>query len=96
MTSEVAWLTSTVRASIDLARTQSRRVGNVDVWIEVSAADLRFLTSSEPERVTSAYQAAMSPRLSPGSRRSIREQVEMYRDLGIFTENVAPHPRPAR
>lgn len=88
VTSEVGWLTCTVRASIDLARSRSRRVGDVDVWIEVSAADLRFLASSEPDRVTSAYQAAMSPRLSPGSRRSIREQVEMYRDLGIFTDNV--------
>ena len=86
---EVAWLTETVRASIDLARSRSRRADNVDVWIEVSAADLRFLTSDKPERVTSAYQAAMSPRLSAGNRRSIREQVETYRDLGIFTENVA-------
>jgi SMODS and SLOG-associating 2TM effector domain 1/Protein of unknown function (DUF4231) len=90
MTSEVDWLTSTVRASINLARSRSRRLGNADVWIEVSAADLRFLTSTEPERVTSAYQVAMSPRLSPGNRRSIREQVEIYRDLGIFTANVAP------
>ena len=90
VTSEVAWLTSTVRASIDSARSRSHRVGNVDIWIEVSAADFRFLTSSEPERVTSAYQVAMSPSLSPGNRRSIREQVEMYRDLGVFTENVAP------
>ena len=90
LTSEVAALTCTVRASLDAARTQSRRVGNADVWIEVSAADLRFLTSTEPQRVTSAYQAAMSPLLSPGNRRSIREQVEMYRDLGVFTQNVAP------
>jgi SMODS and SLOG-associating 2TM effector domain 1/Protein of unknown function (DUF4231)/Tetratricopeptide Repeats-Sensor len=90
LTSEAAALTCTVRASIDAARTQSRRAGNANVWIEVSAADLRFLTSSEPERVTSAYQAAMSPLLSPGNRRTIREQVEMYRDLGVFTENAAP------
>ena len=90
LTSEVAALTCTVRASIDAARTQSRGGGNADVWIEVSAADLRFLTSSEPQRVTSAYQEAMSPLLSPGNRRSIQEQVEMFRDLGIFTENVAP------
>jgi hypothetical protein len=89
LTAEVSWLTSTVRASIALARLRSRRVGNIDVWIEVSAADLRFLTSSDPKRVVGAYQAAMSPRLSPGNRRSIREQIEMYRDLGVFTENVA-------
>lgn len=89
LTSEVAALTCTVRACIEAARTHSRRAGSTDVWIEVSAADLRFLTSDEPQRVTSAYQAAMSPLLSPGNRRSIREQIEIYRDLGIFTENVA-------
>ncbi len=90
LTSEVAALTCTVRAAIDSDRSRSARTGDVTVWTEVSAADLRFLTSSEPERVASAYQAAMSSRLSPGNRRSIREQVEMYRDLGIFTENVTP------
>ena len=90
LTSEVAALTCTVRAAIDSDRSRSACTGDVTVWTEVSAADLRFLTSSEPERVASAYQAAMSSRLSPGNRRSIREQVEMYRDLGIFTENVTP------
>ncbi len=88
--SEVAALTCTVRASIAAARMRSRRAGSTDVWIEVSAADLRFLTSKEPARVTSAYQEAMSPLLSPSHRRSIREQIEIYRDLGIFTENVGP------
>ena len=88
--SEEAALTCTVRAALDSARAQSRCSGDVDVWTEVSAADLRFLTSSAPMRVASAYQAAMSSRLNPGNRRSIREQVEMYRDLGIFTENVTP------
>jgi hypothetical protein len=90
MTSEVDWLTSTVRASINLARSRSRRTGDVDVWIEISAADLRFLTCTKPRRVTSAYQVAMSPRLSPGTLRSMREQIEIYRDLDIFTANVSP------
>jgi SMODS and SLOG-associating 2TM effector domain 1/Protein of unknown function (DUF4231) len=89
VTDEIVWLTSTVRGSIDSARSRSRRAGDVNSWIEVSAADHRFLTTSEPERVTSAYQAAMSPRLSPGDRRSIREQVEIYHDLGILVENAA-------
>jgi hypothetical protein len=90
MTSEVEWLTSAVRASINRARSRSRRTGDVDVWIEISAADLRFLTCTKPKRVTSAYQVAMSPRLSSSTRRSMREQIEIYRDLGIFTANVAP------
>jgi uncharacterized protein YcbX/cytochrome c551/c552 len=85
---EVAWLTSTVRASLDADRARSRYTGGVDFWLEVSAADLRFLTSNEPERVVSAYDAALSPVLGSGARRSIQDQLEMYRDLGILVENA--------
>jgi hypothetical protein len=85
---EVAWLTSTVRASLDADRARSRYTGEVDFWLEVSAADLRFLTSNEPERVASAYEAALSPVLGSGARRSIQDQLEMYRDLGILVENA--------
>ena len=53
-------------------------------------ADLRFLTSDEPERVSSAYEAALSPVLGSGARRSISEQLEMHRDLGILVENATP------
>lgn len=85
---EVAWLTSTVRASLDADRARSRYTGAVDFWLEVSAADLRFLTSKDPERVVSAYEAALSPVLGSGARRSIQDQLEMYRDLGILVANA--------
>jgi conflict system pore-forming effector with SLATT domain/uncharacterized protein DUF4231/tetratricopeptide repeat protein len=88
--SEIAWLASTVRASLDCDRARSRYTGTVAPWLEVSAADLRFLTSNEPERVTSAYEAAMSPYLDSATIQSIRDQLEMYRDLGIFVENALP------
>ena len=86
--SEVDWLSATVRASLDSDRARSRHTGKVNFWLEVSAADLRFLTSHEPERVASAYEAAMSPVLGSGARRSIRDQLEMHRDLGIRRENA--------
>jgi hypothetical protein len=85
---EVDWLASAVRVSLDSDRARSRSTGTVDYWFEVSVADLRFLTSNEPERVASAYEAAMSPLLGSGARRSIREQLEIYRDLGILVENA--------
>jgi cytochrome c551/c552 len=88
--SEIAWLASTVRASLDSDRARSRYTGAVNLWLEVSAADLRLLTSNEPERVISAYVAAMSPALDSATRRSIRDQLEMYRDLGIFVETALP------
>jgi hypothetical protein len=86
--SEVAWLASAVRASLDTERTRSRRDGTTDPWMEISVADLRFLTSDDPERVSAAYEAAMSPALSQATIRSLRDQVSMYRDLGILTENA--------
>jgi SMODS and SLOG-associating 2TM effector domain 1/Protein of unknown function (DUF4231) len=87
---EVDWLTSTVGASLDAARARSRYTDTVDFWREVSVADLRFLTSTEPDRVTSAYEAALSPVLGSGANRSIREQLELHRDLGILVENATP------
>jgi SMODS and SLOG-associating 2TM effector domain 1/Protein of unknown function (DUF4231)/Tetratricopeptide Repeats-Sensor len=88
--SQVDWLTSTVRASLDSARSRSLRAGKVDYWIEASVADLRFLTSDEPERVVSAYEAAIGPLVGSDSRRTIREQILMYRQLGIFVQNAVP------
>jgi hypothetical protein len=85
---DVAWLTSTVRASLDTERIRSRRHGTTDPWMEISVADLRFLTSDDLERVGAAYEAAMSPALSQATIRSIRDQVTMYRDLGILAENA--------
>jgi hypothetical protein len=86
--SQVAWLTSAVHASLDTERTRSRRHGTTDPWLEISNADLRFLTSNDPERVSAAYEAAMTPLLGEATIRSIREQVEIYRDLGILVENA--------
>jgi hypothetical protein len=86
--SEVAWLTSTVRASLATDRARSRRDGTSVPWLEISFADLRFLTSDEPDRVSAAYEAALGPALSQATVRSIRDQVEIYRDLGIFVENA--------
>ena len=85
---QVTSLTSTVRASLDTARARANRQGTTDPWLDISVADLRFLTSDDPERVGAAYEAALSPVLSPAAVRSITEQVEMYRDLGILVANA--------
>jgi hypothetical protein len=85
---QLNWLTSTVRASLDTERIRSRRQGTTDPWLEISIADLRFLTSNDPERVSAAYEAAMSPVLSQATIDSIRDQVEIYRDLGVLLENA--------
>jgi hypothetical protein len=86
--SQLESLTSAVRASLDSARSRCHREGTTDPWLEVSVADLRFLTTDVPDRVGAAYEAAMSPVLSRATVRSITEQAEMYRDLGILVENA--------
>jgi len=88
--SRVDWLTSAVRASLDSARSRALRAGRPDSWVEVSAADLRLLTSDEPDRVVSAYEAAIGPDLDADARRSIRAQIDMYCQLGIFLPNAVP------
>ena len=85
---EVTSLTSTVRASLDTERARAHREGTTDPWLEISAADLRFLTNDDPERVSAAYEAAVGPTVSRSTVRSIREQVEIYRDLGILVEKA--------
>ncbi|SDD47842.1 hypothetical protein SAMN05660690_4315 [Geodermatophilus telluris] len=86
--SHVASLTSTVRASLDTARARCHREGTTDPWLDISRADLRFLTNDDPERVGAAYEAALSPDLSRATIRSIKEQAEIYRDLGILVDNA--------
>ena len=87
--SDAALLASAVQIALNAARSRARYANIEDVWIDVSVADFRLLTSNKPKWVTSAYESALS-RLSPGARRAVREQVEMYRDLGVFADNVAP------
>jgi hypothetical protein len=85
---ESAWLTSTVRASLNSVRERPSSGEAVDLWIDVSTADLLFLISDEPEKVASAYAAAMTDDLGSDAQGSIRDQIEMYRDLGIFLDNA--------
>jgi hypothetical protein len=88
LAAEVAWLVPTVRASILTDRTHLRRDGGADPWLELSLADLRLLTCAEPDRVSAGYEAAMSPALSQAALRSIRDQVDLYLDLGILVDNA--------
>jgi hypothetical protein len=50
----------------------SLRNGITDPRVEISIADLRFLTSDDPDRIRVAYEAARSPLLSQATNRSVR------------------------
>ena len=59
-----------------------------DVWAEISAADLSFITTDEPRRVAAAYRAALAD--APGfASDAVRKQLAIYRDLSVLGGNLA-------
>jgi hypothetical protein len=81
-------LASSVELSLEAARERTEREGKTDIWLDISAADLSCLTSNLPKRVANFYQKA-GQNASPFDLHATRQQLEMYRDLGILKENVA-------
>jgi tetratricopeptide (TPR) repeat protein len=58
-----------------------------DFWLNVSEADYHFLTSSDPESVGYAYSRVV-PELQAFHKESIRRHLQLFRALGVLTENV--------
>jgi len=85
---DAAKLAATVDMSLQAARNRLKREGQPDVWAEISDADLRFITSKRPSRVAAAYRDALAA--APDfARDSVRNQLLMYKDLGVLTSNLA-------
>lgn len=80
-------LAAAVALALDSASSASRCAGVGDEWAEVSAADLRLLTSQRPAFVASGYRQAVA---NAGDQvvTSARRQLELYHQLGVFTANV--------
>src|SRR4029079_19168799 len=58
-----------------------------DRWVDISAADYLFLTSTRAPRVAFAYQSALKG--APDFYfDSARTQLEMFQSLGVLTENT--------
>jgi hypothetical protein len=58
-----------------------------DIWAEISAADLVFLSSKRPTQAAGAYSKALA-NASNFEHGSVRDQLGLYDSLGILTENV--------
>jgi hypothetical protein len=59
----------------------------VDVWAEVSVADLRCLTLNKPQRVVAAYRDALAG--APDFvTYSVSSQLALYEELGVLKANV--------
>ena len=76
-------------ADLSLKATTERleREQRTDVWAEISEADLCFLTSNRPPKVSSAYRRALveAPVFVSDA---VRRQLSLYQDLGLLKENV--------
>ena len=95
-------LAGAVELSLNAVFLRLERESKKDVWTDISAADLSFLTKDNPKRVAAAYRKALKD--APGfASESVRKQLAMYRDVGVLTKNLAevftvvgePPPLPA-
>jgi len=84
----VTKLSAAVEQSLQAALQRSQREGRKDVWAELSAADLRFLTSNRPALIAAAYRDALTSEASDFVRDAVRRQLWIYQDLGVFTDRL--------
>ncbi len=82
-----AKLVSAIDLSLGANARRLEREGREDIWGEISAADLRCLTTESPLRVAAAYRKALAA--APDfAADSVRNQLAIYRDLGVLTANL--------
>lgn len=73
-------------AATDLAITSSIENYPADDWARLSRADLMLLASTRPDRVRLNYEKCAS--VPAFNVSSLKRQLEIYRDLDLFRENV--------
>jgi hypothetical protein len=84
---KIASLAAAVGLSIRAEKERLRRSGQKDVWLEISEADLSLLNSKKPTRVAVVYRDALGD-APPFAIDSVRNQILIYKSLGIIKENV--------
>ena len=82
-----AQLAAAVEVSLNASVHQLEREGRKNTWLEISLADLRLLTSDNPDWVVSGYRDALDG-ASDQEWDSVRSQLEIYHELGVFKANV--------
>jgi hypothetical protein len=84
-----AKLAAAVELSLSATSERLQRNGKKDMWAEISAADLNFITTEEPQPfVATSYRKALAG--APGfARDSASKQLAIYRDLNILGVNLA-------
>ena len=72
-----------LKATAERLKREERR----DVWAEISDADLCFLTSKRPAKVSNAYRKALVDAPAFVSD-AVRRQLSLYQELDLLKENV--------
>lgn len=80
-------LSASVELSLKATAERLRREQRTDVWAEISDADLCFLTSNRPAKVSAAYRRALVDAPAFVSD-AVRRQVSLYKELGLLNQNV--------
>jgi hypothetical protein len=82
-----AQLGAAVARSLAAARRRLDRLGRSDMWLAISQADLRFLTSDRPQSVAASYRKALAG--APDfALESARTQLKLYQVLGVRSANA--------
>lgn len=84
---QVQKLSASVELSLKSAAERLEREQRTDVWVESSEADLCFLTSNRPAKVSNAYRRALADAPAFVSD-TVRRQLSLYQELGLLKENV--------
>ncbi len=79
---------ATVQFSLDATAKRLEREEKEDVWLEISRADLAFLTTNAPARVAAVYRRVLASE-PDFNVNTIRNQLGIYRDLNVLTGNLA-------
>src|SRR5215217_5323275 len=85
--STVQKLSASVELSLKAMAERLEREQRTDVWVESSEADLCFLTSNRPAKVSNSYRRALADAPAFVSD-TVRRQLNLYQDLGLLKENV--------
>jgi hypothetical protein len=85
---EATKLAATVETSVDATLSRLRRDNKKDVWVDISAADLRFIISKRPARVATAYSDALQD-APEFARDAVAKQLAIFKELNVVTANLA-------
>jgi hypothetical protein len=84
---QIQKLSASVDLSLKSTEERNKREELTDIWVEISEADLCFLTSNKPGRISNLYRDAVAG-AQDFELDAVRRQVNLYQELGLLPENV--------